>query len=31
MDKTMSKMIGAILPGNSTAELKDFDIPVPKH
>ncbi len=27
----MSKMVGAILPGNSTTELKDFDIPVPKH
>jgi len=28
MNKTMK---GAILPGNSTAELKDFDIPVPEH
>jgi len=27
----MEKMIGAILPGNSTVELKEFDIPVPKH
>ena len=27
----MSKMLGAILPGNSTVELKEFDIPVPKH
>ncbi len=27
----MNKMIGAILPGNSTAELKEFDIPVPKY
>lgn len=25
----MSKMIGAILPGNSTLELKNFDVPVP--
>lgn len=25
------KMIGAILPGNSTVELKEFDIPSPKH
>jgi threonine dehydrogenase-like Zn-dependent dehydrogenase len=27
----MNKMKGAILPGNSTVELKDFDIPVPGH
>ena len=27
----MSKMVGAILPGNSTVELRDFDIPVPGH
>ena len=27
----MSKMIGAILPGNSTVELKEFDIPIPRH
>ncbi len=27
----MSKMKGAILPGNSTAELEDFDIPSPRH
>jgi threonine dehydrogenase-like Zn-dependent dehydrogenase len=27
----MNKMIGAILPGNSTAELKEFEIPVPGH
>ena len=25
------KMMGAVLPGNSTVELKEFDIPVPKH
>ncbi len=25
------KMMGAILPGNSTVELKEFDIPSPKH
>lgn len=25
------KMIGGVLPGNSTAELKEFDIPVPGH
>ena len=25
------KMTGAILPGNSTVELKEFDIPVPGH
>jgi threonine dehydrogenase-like Zn-dependent dehydrogenase len=29
VDKTMNKMIGAILPGNSTVELKEFEIPVP--
>jgi threonine dehydrogenase-like Zn-dependent dehydrogenase len=27
----MSKMIGAILPGNSTVELREFDVPVPGH
>ncbi|MFZ0453202.1 MAG: zinc-binding dehydrogenase [Ignavibacteriaceae bacterium] len=27
----MNKMTGAILPGNSTVELKEFDIPVPGH
>lgn len=27
----MKKMRGAILPGNSTVELKDFDIPQPGH
>lgn len=27
----MAKMIGAILPGNSTVELKEFDIPTPGH
>ena len=27
----MSKMTGAILPGNSTVVLKDFDIPIPMH
>jgi threonine dehydrogenase-like Zn-dependent dehydrogenase len=27
----MSKMKGAILPGNSTVELKEFDIPTPGH
>jgi threonine dehydrogenase-like Zn-dependent dehydrogenase len=27
----MSKMTGAILPGNSTVVLKDFDIPIPIH
>ncbi len=25
------KMVGGVLPGNSTAELKEFDIPVPGH
>ena len=25
-DQIMSKMTGAILPGNSTVELKEFDI-----
>jgi threonine dehydrogenase-like Zn-dependent dehydrogenase len=28
---TMGKMKGAILPGNSTVELKEFDIPKPAH
>lgn len=27
----MSKMLGAILPGNSTTVLREFDIPVPGH
>jgi threonine dehydrogenase-like Zn-dependent dehydrogenase len=27
----VGKMTGAILPGNSTVELKEFDIPVPGH
>jgi threonine dehydrogenase-like Zn-dependent dehydrogenase len=27
----MGKMMGAILPGNSTVELREFDIPVPGH
>jgi threonine dehydrogenase-like Zn-dependent dehydrogenase len=27
----MRKMKGAILPGNSTVELKEFDIPIPGH
>ncbi len=27
----MSKMTGAILPGNSTVELREFDIPTPGH
>mgnify|MGYP001144616381 CR=1 FL=1 len=27
----MSKMMGAILPGNSTVELKDFEVPKPGH
>ena len=27
----MKKMKGAILPGNSTVELKEFDIPTPGH
>ena len=27
----MEKMIGAILPGNSTIVLKEFDVPVPHH
>ncbi len=27
----MGKMIGAVLPGNSTVELKEFEVPVPKH
>jgi len=25
------KMKGAVLPGNSTVELRDFEIPVPGH
>jgi threonine dehydrogenase-like Zn-dependent dehydrogenase len=31
MESTNGKMIGAILPGNSTVELKEFDIPKPGH
>ena len=27
----MAKMMGAILPGNSTVELREFDIPTPGH
>lgn len=27
----MAKMMGAILPGNSTVELKEFDVPTPGH
>lgn len=27
----MGEMVGAILPGNSAVELKEFDIPVPGH
>ncbi len=27
----MKKMTGAILPGNSTVELREFDIPIPGH
>jgi threonine dehydrogenase-like Zn-dependent dehydrogenase len=27
----MRKMIGAILPGNDTAELREFDVPTPGH
>jgi hypothetical protein len=27
----MGTMLGALLPGNSTAELREFDIPVPGH
>ncbi len=27
----MAKMMGAILPGNSTVELKEFEIPTPGH
>lgn len=27
----MRKMLGAILPGNSTVQMREFDIPVPKH
>lgn len=29
MEKTRGKMTGAILPGNSSVELKEFDIPKP--
>lgn len=28
---TSKKMIGAILPGNSTVELREFDVPTPGH
>ncbi|MEJ2053981.1 MAG: alcohol dehydrogenase catalytic domain-containing protein [Calditrichaceae bacterium] len=27
----MGKMMGAVLPGNSSAELREFEIPVPGH
>ena len=27
----MEKMMGAILPGNSTVELKEFEVPKPGH
>lgn len=27
----MPKMLGAVLPGNSTTELREFDVPVPGH
>ena len=27
----MKTMKGAVLPGNSTVELKQFDIPTPQH
>lgn len=27
----MTQMLGAVLPGNSTAELRQFDVPVPGH
>ena len=27
----MKTMIGALLPGNSTVELKQFEVPVPHH
>ena len=27
----MEKMMGAILPGNSTVELREFDVPKPGH
>ena len=26
----MAKMVGAILPGNDTAELREFDVPTPR-
>lgn len=29
--RNMGTMLGALLPGNSTAELREFDIPVPGH
>ena len=31
MSAIPTKMTGAILPGNSTLELKKFDVPVPGH
>jgi threonine dehydrogenase-like Zn-dependent dehydrogenase len=31
MSKLPGKMTGALLPGNSTVELKQFDVPVPGH
>ena len=31
MSSIPTKMTGAILPGNSTLELKQFDVPKPGH
>ena len=31
MSRVPTKMTGAILPGNSTVELKKFDVPIPGH
>ena len=31
VDSIPSKMLGVILPGNSRAELKEFEVPVPGH
>jgi threonine dehydrogenase-like Zn-dependent dehydrogenase len=31
MSSIPTKMTGAILPGNSTVELKEFDVPIPGH
>ncbi|MHC5077117.1 MAG: alcohol dehydrogenase, partial [Planctomycetota bacterium] len=31
MANKKSKMKGTVLPGNSTAQLKEFDIPSPVH